>query len=333
MKKFILGLVIITAGLMPFMLKAQTYVADKTIALPGDGGYDYLAIDKVNRRLYVSHGTQVNVIDLATEKPIGLVDNMKGVHGIAIVNKLNRGFISDGKANSIVAFDLKTFKVIAIIPLTNANGPDAIMYDPYADRVFSFNGESNNSSVIDPRSLKQVGTIDLGGAPEFAVTDGKGKIYNNLEDKSSLDVIDSKTLKVVKTYPLAPCGGPTGLALDATNKRLFTVCRENKGVSVVDINTGKVITTLPIGAGVDAVAYDPETKLIFCSCGDGTTTIIKQKTADDYRIVQVLKTGDRARTMVLDNQTHKIYLSLAQFEPGTRKALPNTFKVLVFKQP
>ena len=318
---------------MPFMLKAQTYVADKTIALPGDGGYDYLAIDKVNRRLYVSHGTQVNVIDLATEKPIGLVDNMKGVHGIAIVNKLNRGFISDGKANSIVAFDLKTFKVIAIIPLTNANGPDAIMYDPYADRVFSFNGESNNSSVIDPASLKQVGTIDLGGAPEFAVADGKGKIYNNLEDKSSLDVIDSKTLKVVKTYPLAPCGGPTGLALDATNKRLFTVCRENKGVSVVDINTGKVITTLPIGAGVDAVAYDPETKLIFCSCGDGTTTIIKQNTADDYHIVQVLKTGDRARTMVLDNQTHKIYLSLAQFEPGTRKALPNTFKVLVFKQP
>ncbi|MDR6944932.1 YncE family protein [Mucilaginibacter pocheonensis] len=333
MKKFILGLIIIAAGLMPLMLKAQTYVADKTIALPGDGGYDYLAIDKVNRRLYVSHGTQVNVIDLATEKPIGLVDNMKGVHGIAIVNKLNRGFISDGKANSIVVFDLKTFKVIATIPLTNANGPDAIMYDPYADRVFSFNGESNNSSVIDPASLKQVGTIDLGGAPEFAVADGKGKIYNNLEDKSSLDVIDSKTLKVVKTYPLAPCGGPTGLALDITNKRLFTVCRENKGVSVVDINTGKVITTLPIGAGVDAVAYDPEIKLIFCSCGDGTTTIIKQKTADDYHIVQVLKTGDRARTMVLDNQTHKIYLSLAQFEPGTRKALPNTFKVLVFKQP
>lgn len=320
------------ACLTPFVTKAQTYVADKTIALPGDGGYDYLAIDKVNRRLYVSHGMQVNVIDLATEKPVGSVDNMKGVHGIAIVNKLNRGFISDGKANSVIVFDLKTLKVITTIPLTNATGPDAIMYDPYADRVFSFNGESNNSSVIDPASLKQVGTIALGGAPEFAVADGKGKIYNNLEDKSSLNVIDSKTLKVIKTYPLAPCGGPTGLALDAANKRLFTVCRENKGVSVVDINTGKVITTLPIGAGVDAVAYDAETKLIFCSCGDGTTTIIKQKSADDYSIVQVLKTGDRARTMTLDNQTHKIYLSLAQFEPGTRKALPNTFKVLVFKQ-
>jgi YVTN family beta-propeller protein len=334
MKKIILGIALLaTTSIIPQLSKAQTYVADKTIALPGEGGYDYLAIDKVNRRLYVSHGTSVNVIDLATEQPVGSVNDMKGVHGIAIVNKLNRGFISDGKANAIVAFDLKTLKVIATIPLTDANGPDAIMYDPYSNRVFSFNGESNNSSVIDPATLKQVGTVALGGAPEFAVADGKGKIYNNLEDKSSLNVIDSKTLKVIKNYPLAPCGGPTGLALDAASQRLFTVCRENKGVSVVDINTGKVITTLPIGAGVDAVAYDPQTKLIFCSCGDGTTTIIKQKSANDYSVVQVLKTSDRARTMALDLLTHKIYLSVAQFEPGTRKAVPNTFKVLVFKQP
>lgn len=334
MKKHILiTLLLLTTSIIPQLSQAQTYVADKTITLPGDGGYDYLAIDKVNRRLYVSHGTSVHVIDLATEQPVGAVNNMKGVHGIAIVNKLNRGFISDGKANAVVVFDLKTLKVIATIPLTDANGPDAIMYDPYSNRVFSFNGESNNSSVIDPATLKQVGTVALGGAPEFAVTDGKGKIYNNLEDKSSLNVIDSKTLKVIKNYPLAPCGGPTGLALDAASQRLFTVCRENKGVSVVDINTGKVITTLPIGAGVDAVAYDPQTKLIFCSCGDGTTTIIKQKSANDYSVVQVLKTTDRARTMALDLQTHKIYLSVAQFEPGTRKAIPNTFKVLVFKQP
>jgi YVTN family beta-propeller protein len=334
MKKIILGIALLaTTSIIPQLSKAQTYVADKTIALPGDGGYDYLAIDKVNRRLYVSHGTSVNVIDLATEQPVGSIDNMKGVHGIAIVNKLNRGFISDGKANAIVAFDLKTLKVIATIALTDANGPDAIMYDPYSNRVFSFNGESNNSSVIDPATLKQVGTVALGGGPEFAVADAKGKIYNNLEDKSSLNVIDSKTMKVIKNYPLAPCGGPTGLALDAVNQRLFTVCRENKGVSVVDINTGKVITTLPIGAGVDAVAYDPQTKLIFCSCGDGTTIIIKQKSANDYSVVQVLKTTDRARTMALDLQTHKIYLSAAQFEPGTRKAVPNTFKVLVFKQP
>lgn len=332
MKKQILFIALLAIGLVPATLKAQTYVADKTIALPGDGGYDYLAIDKINNRLYVSHGTQVNVIDLSTEQPVGSIDNMKGVHGIAIVNKLNRGFISDGKANAVVAFDLKTLKTIATIALTDANGPDAIMYDPYSDHIFSFNGESNNSSVIDPKTLKQVGTIALGGGPEFAVADDKGKIYHNLEDKSSLNVIDSKTLKVIKNFPLAPCGGPTGLALDAVNQRIFTVCRENKGVSVIDINTGKVVNTLPIGAGVDAVAYDAETKLIFCSCGDGTTTIIKQQSADKYSVIQVLKTAERAKTLALNTRTHKIYLSVAQFEPGTRKALPNTFKVLVYKQ-
>ncbi|NHA07443.1 YncE family protein [Mucilaginibacter sp. HC2] len=332
MKKFVSGLaLIVSLGLLPQLLHAQTYELDKTITLPGDGGYDYLSIDKVNNRLYVSHGTAVNVIDLKTEKPAGLIGDLKGIHGIAIDNKANRGFISDGKATAVVAFDLKTLKVIATIPLTDANGPDAIMYDSYADRVFCFNGESNNASVIDPNTLKQVGTVALGGAPEFAVADGKGKIYNNLEDKSSLNIIDSKTLKVIKNYPLAPCGGPTGLALDAANQRVFTVCRENKGVSVVNINTGKVITTLPIGAGVDAVAYDPETKLIFCSCGDGVTTIIKQQSADEYKVIQTLQTAYRAKTMALDTKTHKIYLSVAEFVKGTRTALPNTFKVLVYK--
>ena len=332
MKKIILSLALAASiCLAPHFLYAQTYVLDKTIPLPGDGGYDYLSIDKSNNHLYVSHGTAVNIIDLKTEKPAGVISNLNGVHGIAIDNKANRGFISDGKANAIVAFDLKTLKIIATIPLTDANGPDAIIYDPYSDRIFSFNGDSSNSSVVDPNTLKQVGTVALGGAPEFAVTNGKGKIYNNLEDKSSLDVIDSKTLKVIKNYPLTPCGGPTGLALDAKNKRLFTVCRENKGMSVIDINTGKVIATLPIGAGVDAVAYDAATKLIFCSCGDGTTTIIKQQSADQYSVIQTLKTQERARTLTLDSQTHKIYLSVAEFEKGTRKALPNTFKVLVYK--
>ncbi len=316
--------------LISLSLHAQTYVLDKTIALPGDAGYDYLSIDKVNHRLYVSHGTSVNVIDLETEQPVGVIADMKGVHGIAIANKSNRGFISDGRANAVVAFDLTTLKTIATIPV-DAKGPDAIIYDPYSDRVFSFNGESNNSSVIDPNTLKQVGTVDLGGGPEFAVADGKGKIYNNLEDKNSLNVIDSKTLKVIVNYPLAPCGGPTGIALDDADHRIFSVCRQNKGMSVVDANTGKVITTLPIGAGVDAVAYDPETKLIFCSCGDGTTTIIKQQSADQYSVIQTISTPNRAKTMALDAKTHKIYLSVAEFEPGTRKVLPNTFKVLVYK--
>lgn len=327
MKKITLGLVLLCATTL---LHAQTYVLDKKIPLPGDGGYDYLTLDKVTNRLYISHGTMVNIIDLATEQPVGVVEGMKGIHGVAVVNKEGKGFVSDGKANAVVAFDLKTLKIVATIPV-DAKGPDAIIYDPFSDKVFSFNGESNNSSVVDPKTLKQVGTVALGGGPEFAVPDGKGKMYNNLEDKSALNVIDTKTLKVTKTYPLNPCGGPTGLALDLKNERLFTVCRENKGVSVVDINNGKVITTLPIGAGVDAVVYDAETKLVFCSNGDGTTTIIKQESADKYSVIQTLATQFRAKTMALDPKTHKIYFSVAEYEKGTKKIIPGTFAVLVYK--
>jgi YVTN family beta-propeller protein len=310
---------------------AQTYVLDKTIALTGDGGYDYLSIDKVNNRLYVSHGTMVNVVDLATETQVGVIEGLKGIHGIAIDNKANTGFISDGRGNAVVAFDLKSLKTVATIPL-DSKGADAIMYDPYSDRVYTFNGDANNSCVVDPNTLKQIGTIALGGAPEFAVSDGKGKIYNNLEDKNSVNVIDTKTLKVIKNYPLAPKGAPTGIALDDKNKRTFSVSRENNSMVVLDINTGKIVATVPIGGGVDAVAYDAETKLIFCSNGDGTTTIIKQETADKYTVVQTLATQNRAKTLALDTKTHKIYLSVVNMEPGTRKAIPNTFKVLVYKQ-
>ncbi|MBC7400290.1 MAG: YncE family protein [Mucilaginibacter sp.] len=310
---------------------AQTYVLDKTIALTGDGGYDYLSIDKVNNRLYVSHGTMVNVVDLATEAQIGVIEGLKGIHGIAIDNKINKGFISDGRGNAVVAFDLKSLKTIATIPL-DSKGADAIMYDPYSDRVYTFNGDANNSCVVDPNTLKQVGTIALGGAPEFAVSDGKGKIYNNLEDKNSVNVIDTKTLKVIKNYPLAPKGAPTGIALDSKSQRTFSVSRENNSMVVLDINTGKIVATVPIGAGVDAVAYDAETKLIFCSNGDGTTTIIKQESADKYAVVQTLATQNRAKTLALDTKTHKIYLSVVNMEPGTRKAIPGTFKVLVYKQ-
>ncbi len=324
-------LLFILCLIMTTIVQAQKqYTFDKKIALPGEGGYDYLSIDAINNKLYVSHGTAVNVIDLATEKPVGVISDMKGVHGIAIANDLNRGFISDGRANAVVVFDLKTFEKISTIPVTG-NGPDAIMYDAFTKQVFCINGESKNASVIDATTLKQTGTVDLGGGPEFAVPNGKGLVYNNLEDKNSLNVIDAHSLKVIHNYPLAPCGGPTGLALDSKNQRLFTVCRENKGMSVVDAANGKVITTLPIGAGVDAVAYDPKTKLVFCSNGDGTTTIFQQATADAYSLFQTLTTQTRAKTLALDLNTHKIYLSVVDMEPGTRKAIPGTFSVLVYK--
>jgi DNA-binding beta-propeller fold protein YncE len=324
------GALTLTTAATHLHAQDKQYVLDKKIALPGDGGYDYLSIDKVNNRLFVSHGTAVNVVDLATEKVIGTIDGMVGIHGIAIDNKANKGFISDGRGNAAVVFDLKTLQKITNIPLSN-KGADAIIYDSYSDKVLVFNGDSNNASVVDPNELKQTGTIDLGGAPEFAVSDGKGKIYNNLEDKNSLNVIDAKTLKVIKNYRLAPGGGPTGLAFDEKNERAFSVCRENKGMEVVDVTTGKVVATVPIGAGVDAVAYDTETKLILVSNADATTTVIKQVSANDYKVIQTLATQTRAKTLALDTKTHKIYLSVAEYEKGTRKVVPGTFTVLVYK--
>jgi DNA-binding beta-propeller fold protein YncE len=319
-------------GMNPGSIFAQsnTYVLDKTIPVPGDGGNDYVFIDQANHHLYASHGTAVNVVDLQTEKVIGTISGMLGVHGIAIVNDLNRGFISDGKANAIVAFDIKTLKIIKTIPITG-KGPDGIIYDPFSKKIFAFEGDSNSAAVVDPKELEQSGSVDLGGAPEFAVADGKGLIYNNLEDKSSLNIIDTKTLKVLKNYPLDPCGGPTGLALDKGNQRLFTVCRLNKGMSIIDIRTGKVVQTLPIGAGVDAVIYDAVNKLVIASNGDGTASIFKQNTADSYTPLQTLTTQYRAKTMALDPATHKIYFPVSDYKEDKKTPLPGTFKILVYK--
>jgi len=338
LKKIIMrtnSLKLVLAGILLFGLESraqtsQVYSFEKSISVPGDGGYDYLSIDDVNKHLFVSHGGSVNVIDLKTEKVIGSIDNMKGVHGIAFDNEVNKGFITDGRDNSVVVFDLTTFKTIKVVPVT-PKGPDGIMFDPFSKRIFAFCGDGNAASVIEVNDMKEIGTVDLGGGPEFAVPDGKGLIYNNLEDKNSLNVIDAVNMKVIRNYPLSPCGTPTGLTYDAKNQLVFTGCRKNKGMSVVDIKSGKVITTLPIGAGVDAVAYDPSTKLIFCSNSDSTTTIIKQKSISDYEVVQTLYTKVRAKTMALDKDIHKIYLSVARFVPGTRNIIPGSFEVLVYK--
>jgi hypothetical protein len=329
MKKITLLSVVMALSITSLTAAAQNYVLDKTIALPGNGGYDYAFIDQANHTLYASHGTAVNVVDLQTEKVVGTIDGMKGVHGIAVADGLGRGFITDGRANAVIAFDIKTLQIIATIPLTT-KGPDGIIYDPASKKIFAFCGDSNNAAVIDPQDLKQTGTVDLGGAPEFAVANGDGLIYNNLEDKSSLDVIDANTLKVVKNYLLAPCGGPTGVAMDKANQRVFTVCRQNKGMSVVDVNNGKIIQTLPIGAGVDAVIYDADNKLVIASNGDGTATIFKQNSADSYTLLQTLTTQTRAKTMAMDMSTHKLYFPVVDFQPGTRTPLPDSFKLLVY---
>ena len=331
MKTLKKALQLIPFALLPLCGMAQTnYVADKTIPLTGNGGYDYAFIDQANHILYASHGTAVNIVDLKTEKQVAVIGNMKGVHGVAVVDDLNRGFISDGKGSAVVAFDTKTFKTIKVIPITGKDA-DGIIYDSFSKKIFVFGGDDNAAMVVDPQELKQVKTIALNGAPEFAVSDGKGSIFNNLEDKSSLNVIDAKTLKVIKNYPLSPCGGPTGLAIDNKNQRLFTVCRENKGMSVIDIATGKVVQTLPIGAGVDAVIYDPANQLVIASNGDGTASIFKQNSADDYTLIQTLKTQNRAKTMAMDMSTHKLYFPVVDFQPGTKTPVPDSFKLLVYK--
>ena len=326
----------LTLSMLPFgKLRSQgqqDYVLEKKISLPGDGGYDYLYLDKQARRLYVSHGDQVEVLDLSTESLIGSVTGMKGVHGIAIAGKKNKGFISDGDANSVVVFDPLSFKIISTIPLTGKD-PDAITYDSVSERIFAFNGHSDNVSVIDVNSLKEIALVPLNGGPEFAVPDHSGKIYLNLEDKNALLVLDSKSLQILKRYSLSPCGGPTGLALDLDNQRAFSGCRTNKGLTVTEMKSGKVIATLPIGGGVDAVAYDKENRLIFCSNGDGTTTVIRQDSPDEYQVIQTIQTQYRAKTMALDPQTHKIYLSAVDFQPGTKTRIPGTFKILVFMPP
>lgn len=334
MKKLIqLGLVLLGCLILYTGANGQAkphYTFEKTISLPGDGGYDYLAIDSINNRLYVSHGDQVNVLDLTTEQPVGAISGMTGVHGIALVNEINKGFISDGKLNAVIVFDLGTLNKIKTIPISG-DDPDAIIYDPFSKHVFVFNGHSKNASVIDIAGLKEISSISLSGAPEFAVTDGNGIIYNNDEDNSQLNIIDSKSFQVLEKVALSPCGGPTGLALDPAHSRLFTVCRENKGMSVVSINTKKVMTTIPIGSGVDAVVYDPVTSILVCSNGDGTATVIQQNSPDNYAVIQTLSTTQRAKTVALNRKTHKIYFSAPQFEQGTKNRVAGSFKLYVYK--
>jgi DNA-binding beta-propeller fold protein YncE len=317
-------------------LNAQTkkseYRIAKTIHLQGDGGWDYLSVDEINGKLFVSHSTQVNVVDLKKGEQIDIIPDTKGVHGIAVANDLNKAFISNGKDSSITVINLKTFEFITKISITGKN-PDAILYDQFTHRIFAFNGRSSNATVIDAKENKAIGTIPLSGKPEFAQTDGKGKIYVNIEDKSSISRINAETLKVEATWPIAPGEEPSGLALDNVNHRLFSVC-SNKLMIVTDANTGKVITKVSIGDGCDGVAFDPETKRIFSSNGEGNITVIQQESADKYRVIETIPTQPGARTITVDKTTHHLYVSGGEYEPGEgrRPVKPGTFVVLDIEQ-
>jgi YVTN family beta-propeller protein len=315
---------------------AQHYKVSGRIPLGGEGGWDYLFADSANGQLYVSHGTQVEVVDLASEKPVAKITGMKRIHGIAVANDLNRGYISDGGDDVVLIFDLKSNAVLQKVPA--GKNPDGILYDPYSRRVFAFNGRSNDVTAIDAASGKVAGTIALDGKPEFPVSDAKGNVYANIEDKSEIVELDPQTLKVKKTWPLSPCEEPSGLAIDLEARRLFSVCSNNK-MAVVNADSGQVIATVAIGDGPDAAAYDPGSKLVFSSNGSGTLTVVGQSSPDKYSVLENVPTERSARTMTLDTKTHKIYLSAAQLgatpeatadNPHPRpKIVPDSFHILV----
>jgi len=294
---------------LPALCADGGYSVIKKIPIPGQGGFDYLTVDEGARRLYVSHGTQVEVLDIDSLTVVGNIPNTQGVHGVAIAPDLGRGFVSNGQASTVTIFELKTLKPIADVP--TGKKPDAIIFDPATSRVFAFNGGSDSATAIDAATGKVAGTVDLGGGPEFATADGKGYVYDNLEDESQVLKINSRELKVEQRWPTAPCASPSSMAIDRANRRLFLGCR-SKVMAVVDADSGKVITTVPIGDHVDATAFDVETKLIFNSNGEGTISVIHQDGPDKYSLVETVKTAPRAKTMALDPKTHRLFLSTVE---------------------
>jgi hypothetical protein len=309
------------------------------VSLPGDEGWDYLVYDQGGRRLFVSHGTHVLVVDGDKLTVTGEIADTPGVHGIALAPDLGRGYVSAGRAGTVVVFDLKTLARLKEIKVTGEN-PDAILYDPATQRVFTFNGRGRNATAIDARSDEVVGSVALDGKPEFAVTDAKGHVYVNLEDRNSLAQLDPQKLAVRSVWPLAGCEEPSGLALDAAHGHLTPVCG-NKVMAVVDAASGKLLGSAPIGAGVDAAAFDPGTGLAFASCGEGVLTTVHLGPSGSPQLVQSAATQRGARTMALDLEKHRVFLVTADFgppppataaQPHPRPSLvPGSFRLLVLE--
>jgi len=317
-------------------LQAQNgpFKVTQTFHIASPGTWDYIAVN--NDRVYVSHGTQVNILNKNTGDSVGIIENTTGVHGIAFDNSLNKGYTSNGRLNNVTVFDLKSNKVLNQI--STGQNPDAIMYDNFSKKIITSNGRSKDLSVIDPVNDKVVATIPLGGKPEAAVSDDAGRLFVNLEDKNEIVVVDTKNFKVENRWSLTPGEGPTGLAIDKSTKRLFAACE--KLLMVVDAVSGKVVTQIPIGEGCDGDAFDPALKNIYTSNGEGTLTVIREKSANDFTVLQNLKTKPRAKTIALDEKTHKLYLPTAEFEPASANAaksekpkmIPGSFQVLVVEK-
>jgi YVTN family beta-propeller protein len=308
------------------------------IPIGGEGGWDILTIDSAARRLYLSHATKVIVVDLNTNTIAGEIADTPGVHGFVAVPEVQRGFSSNGKESKSSVVDLRTLKTTSKIE--TGQNPDAVVYEPRHGEVYVFNHVGNSVTVINSKAATISATIPLGGTPEFAAVDETaGRVYCNIEDKNEVAVIDADKHEVVAHWSLAPGEGPSGIALDAAHHRLFSGCH-NKMMVMIDTESGKVIDTVPIGAGVDGCAFDDATQLVFASCGDGTATIAKEEAPNKLTVVQILKTERGARTMALDPKTHRIYLPTAKFQPTPSPSLgaspvrpgivPNTLKLLVY---
>jgi DNA-binding beta-propeller fold protein YncE len=307
----------------------------KTVPVPGDGGWDYVSVDAAGRRVYISHANKVDVLDADTFEVKGSIADTAGVHGIAVAPELNRGFTSNGRANTVTIFDLKTLKSEGVVQ--TGRNPDSIIYDPATKRVFAFNGGGKSTTVIDAAEGKVVATLDLGGQPEFAAADGKGHVFVNVEDKNEVLKLDAEKPAILEHWPLAPGATPTGMSMDRANRRLFVGCR-NKMLIVVNADNGKVIDSLPINERVDATAYDPETKLVYASNGDGTVNIFRQETADKYVAEGVLKTRVGSKTMGLDLKSHRLFIPAAEFKAaasntrGRPAMVTGSFVVLVYEK-
>ena len=312
------------------------YKIVQKIQLSGDGGWDYLNADDATGMLYVSHGKMVNVVDMNTGKSVATITDVNGVHGIAIAPEFNKGFISNGPDSNVTVFNTKDFSVIKKIPVTGKN-PDAIIFEPFTKTIITWNGRSSNATVIDAKTDKVVQTIPLPGKPEAAVSDGKGKVFVNIEDKSEVCMINVKTWKVEQTWSVAPGEGPSGLALGNETHRLFSAT--DKLMVVLDAETGRVITTLPTGDRVDGAGFDPGLKRAYSSCGEGVLSIIQEENKDSFKVLANIPTQAGAKTISVSSKTHKIYLSTAEFGPTPEKTAdnprprpsvkPGTFTVLV----
>jgi DNA-binding beta-propeller fold protein YncE len=310
----------------------------REIPVGGEGWWDYASVDAGGRRLYVSHGTEVVVIDIDKDAVVGAIADTQGVHGLAVASGLKRGFTSNGRDNSASIVDLETLKTLSKVG--TGQNPDGMLFEPGRQEVYMFNGRDKSATVFEAMSGKVVATIPLSGKPEFPACDSQaGRVFDNIEDKSEVAVIDTKTHAVVANWPIAPGEEASGMAIDLAHHRLFLGCG-NKMMVMVDSTNGKVVASVPIGEGVDANAFDPGTQLAFSSCGSGTVTIAKETSPDTLVVVQTLATEPRARTMALDPKTHKIYLASAKFEaqpaaaagaPRQRpKMIPGTFKISVY---